>query len=289
MGARMQFFLGTSATFPHGLRLRLFALCLVASHLPLLSYLIWGAATGRIASAELIILVLATWAGAAIIMQGTGALLEAVDGERGKAVGGSAMPGPATGSVVRMVAGRMRRMRRPETQQDIAEHEDPLTGLLNRRGLLEQLDALPPQRRQGCIALIDIDRLVHVRESQSSGEADRLLGDVAARLSAQVRRIDLVARWGETELAIYYQDALEEEASWSLARIAERMRQEPVGRIEGHPLTFSAGLCRWRGEPIAAAIYKAKAALGNARSAGGDQIQRAGGASLRGNRQLLGT
>ena len=69
--------------------------------------------------------------------------------------------------------------------------------------------------------------------------------------------------------------SIEDEASWSLARIAERMRREPVGMVNGRPITFSVGLCAWRGGPVMAAIANADEALYRAKNSGRDQIQRA--------------
>ena len=102
-----------------------------------------------------------------------------------------------------------------------------------------------------------------------------MLVDFATRLSSQTRRVDIIARWAGQAFAIFYQDAIEEEASWSLARIAERMRREPVGTVNGQPITFSVGLCAWRGGPVMTAIGKADEALYRAKNSGRDQIQRA--------------
>src|SRR3546814_7789568 len=97
-------------------------------------------------------------------------------------------------------------------------------------------------RRRGCIAVIDLDHFKQVNDMLGHDEGDRVLADFASRLSSQTRRIDIIARWGGEEFAIFYQDAIEDEASWSLARIAERMRREPVGMVSEQPITFSAGL-----------------------------------------------
>ena len=70
----MQFYLATSFIFPRSLRLRLFAVCFVATHLPLLCYIGWGAATGRLALAEVVTLTLATVAGTGLALYGIGAL-----------------------------------------------------------------------------------------------------------------------------------------------------------------------------------------------------------------------
>lgn len=282
----MQFYLATSLLFPRSLRLRLFALCLVTTHLPLLFYIGWGTATGRMAWAEFFILMLATMAGAAGAVLGIGALLNPIH-VLADAPHQTDEPAPKRGRptlpevrdiIARLISGVRRATTATREQVDarnIAAHEDGLTGIANRRGFLAQLDALPLPKRRGCIAIVDIDHFRQVNDQIGHDEGDRVLGDLAARLSSQTRRVDIVGRWGGEEFAIFYQDAIEDEASWSLARIAERMRQEPIGTVNGQPITFSAGLCAWRGGPVTAAIGKADEALYRAKQSGRDQIQRA--------------
>lgn len=283
----MQFYLATSFLLPRSLRVRLFALCLATTHLPLLFYIGWGATTGRIAWAEFIILTLATMAGAAGALIGIGALLnpihalaDALHEDDAPSPERSRTPTlPEVGDVIsRLFAGVRRAATATREQVDelnIAAHEDILTGIANRRGLLAQLDTLPMARRRGCIAIIDVDHFRQINDQLGHDAGDRVLAEFAARLSAQTRRIDIVGRWSGEEFAIFYQDAIEDEASWSLARIADRMRQEPVGRMNGQPISFSAGLCAWRGGPVTAAIAQAEEALYRAKQSGRDQIQRA--------------
>ncbi|WP_313808970.1 GGDEF domain-containing protein [Sphingobium sp.] len=282
----MQFYLATSFLFPRALRFRLFALCCVTTHLPLLGYIGWGAATGRIAGAEFIILTLATMAGAVGALLGIGALLDPIhaladalhqEGEQERKRGTATLP--EIGDIISRLFAGVRRAATARREQidelNIAAHEDALTGIANRRGFLAQLDALPLARRRGCVAIIDIDHFKQVNDQLGHDEGDRVLGDFAARLSSQTRRVDIIGRWGGEEFAIFLQDAIEDEASWSLARIAERMRQEPIGLVGGQPVTFSAGLSAWRGGPVTAAIGRADEALYRAKRSGRDQIQRA--------------
>ncbi|WP_327752484.1 GGDEF domain-containing protein [Sphingobium sp. SJ10-10] len=279
----MQFYLATSFLFPRALRFRLFALCFATTHLPLLAYIGWGAATGRFAWAEFIILMLATLAAAAGALLGIGALLDPIHEREGMVEEPegrrSALALPEISDIISRLFSGMRRAAVMTQEQvdelNIAAHEDALTGIANQRGFLAQLDALPLARRRGCIAIIDIDHFEQVNGQLGHDAGDRLLADFATRLSSQTRRIDIVARWGGQEFAIFYQDAIEDEASWSLARIAERMRQEPVGAVNGQPITFSAGLCAWRGGPVTAAIDQADEALHRAKRSGRDQIRRA--------------
>lgn len=283
----MHFYFATSFLFPHSLRLRLLALCCGATHLPLLGYVGWVAATGRMAWAEFVILTLATMAGTAGALMGIGMLLDSVHALAGEPRQNDipnrdrrARPAPPhMGDILSRLITRIRhgitapRIRFDEC--DIVAHEDPMTGIANRSGFLAQIDALPHERRRGCIAILDIDHFKQVNDRLGQDEGDRILGDFAACLSSQTRRVDIIGRWGGEEFAIFYQDAIEDEASWSLARIAGRMRRDPVARMDGQPISFSAGLCTWRGGPVTAAIARAEDALYRAKQSGRDQIRRA--------------
>ena len=44
----------------------------------------------------------------------------------------------------------------------------------------------------------------------------------------------------------------------ALARIAEQMRREPIGRVNGRIISFSAGLSRWSGGPVEEALAAAR-------------------------------
>ena len=168
---------------------------------------------------------------------------------------------PEVGDVIRTLYSGVHRAAH-ETRNRIdglhqAAHEDPLTGVLNRRGFLAELSALPVNRRKGCIAVLDIDYFKRVNDLNGHEEGDRVLTAFAARVAALMRRADLIARWGGEEFAIFFQDCIEDEASWSLARVATRMREDPIGAIHGRPISFSAGVCRWTGGPIDEALaYK---------------------------------
>lgn len=278
----MQFYLATSFIFPRSLRLRLFALCFFATHLPLIGYLLWGFSTGRIAVAEFILLTLATVLGTGIALVGIGALLNPIHALADALHAEDAPPAtlPEVGDVIRTLyagvhrAASVTRDRIDGLHQ--AAHEDPLTGVLNRRGFLAELSALPANRRKGCIAVLDIDYFKRVNDLGGHEEGDRVLTAFAERLATLMRRADLIARWGGEEFAIFFQDCIEDEASWSLARIATRMREEPIGAINGRPISFSAGVCRWTGGPIDEALARADEALYEAKQAGRDRICRAG-------------
>lgn len=276
----MQFYLATSFIFPRSLRLRIFTLCFIATHLPLIAYSLWGLTTGRIALAEFVLLTIMTVAGTGLALFGIGALLNPIH-----ALADTLHRGddddpalPQMGDVIHTLysgvhhAATTTRARMNDLQ--IAAHEDPLTGLANRRGFLAQIAALPADRRRGCIAVIDIDHFKQVNDRLGHDEGDRVLAAFADRLSAQMRRMDIVARWGGEEFILFFQDAIEDEACWSLSRIAALMRDNPVGRIDGRAISFSAGVSRWSGTDMEATIEAADMALYEAKGAGRDRICR---------------
>jgi diguanylate cyclase (GGDEF)-like protein len=276
----MQFYLATSFIFPRSLRLRLFALCFVATHLPLLGYCAWGLSTGRIALFEFVLLTLATVIGTGLALYGIGALLNPIhalaDALNRSDEDGTALP--EMGDVIQtLYAGVHRAATTTRAQMEdlsIAALEDPLTGVANRRGFLEQLNALPADQRRGCVAIVDIDFFKQVNDKLGHDEGDRVLCAFADRLSSQIRRADMVARWGGEEFAILFHECIEDEADWTLARIAARMREEPIGTVDGRPITFSAGLCCWSGGDIEAALHFADEALYEAKRSGRDRICR---------------
>lgn len=83
---------------------------------------------------------------------------------------------------------------------------DHLTGLANRTLLMDRLTrALARAERsdqQMGLLFIDMDRLKDINDTLGHDVGDRLLKDVAGRLSGCVRKVDTVARLGGDEFAI---------------------------------------------------------------------------------------
>jgi diguanylate cyclase (GGDEF)-like protein len=280
----MRFYLASSFLFPRSFRLRVFAICFVATHAPLLAYVGWGAATGRLALAEFLLLLFATVIGMGIALFGIGAMLAPIHVAQGALAtleqGGAVAPlpegsedviGSLLGSVNRAASAAEARMR----ELDLASKEDLLTGVRNRRGFIADIADFLPEERRGTIALIDLDQFKAVNDRFGHDEGDRVLRDFAARLSSELRRGDLVARWGGEEFAILFRGATEEEAGRVLARVSQRLIATPLIVLDGPALTFSAGLCRFGGEELEETINCADKALYEAKETGRNRIVRA--------------
>ncbi len=107
--------------------------------------------------------------------------------------------------------------------------------LLNRGSVITRLDAeLARAARYGrafTLAHVDLDNFKQVNDQLGHDEGDRVLAAFADRLSAQLRRVDRAARWGGEEFVVFFHGAAEDEACWSLARIANQMRLNGIDCI----------------------------------------------------------
>lgn len=82
---------------------------------------------------------------------------------------------------------------------------DPLTGLLNRRGLYLALEqSLPAALPSSAVAvyLLDLDEFKPVNDRFGHDVGDGLLIEVGRRLKSQLRELDLVARLGGDEFVV---------------------------------------------------------------------------------------
>jgi diguanylate cyclase (GGDEF)-like protein len=100
-------------------------------------------------------------------------------------------------------------------------HTDPLTGLLNRRGLQLALDQAllraTPEHLMG-VYLIDLDGFKPINDHLGHDAGDTLLVAVGARLRTQVRAGDAVARLGGDEFVVVVQALPGEEEAERLGR-----------------------------------------------------------------------
>ncbi|MDY7106088.1 MAG: diguanylate cyclase [Actinomycetota bacterium] len=105
-------------------------------------------------------------------------------------------------------------------------YTDGLTGLPNRRSLIERLERLVAAGTPGGVMYIDLDDFKLVNDGLGHAAGDALLREVAARLGGAVRRTDLVARLGGDEFAVLLAaPAGEEDARQVAARVVDAVRE----------------------------------------------------------------
>jgi diguanylate cyclase (GGDEF)-like protein/PAS domain S-box-containing protein len=88
---------------------------------------------------------------------------------------------------------------------------DPLTGLLNRRAFIEELDRqiirLDRSSEPGTLMFVDIDAFKGVNDRLGHATGDKVLIHLANMLRLQVRPFDLITRLGGDEFAVWLSGA----------------------------------------------------------------------------------
>ena len=150
--------------------------------------------------------------------------------------------------------------------------QDPLTGLLNRRSLMEQGERLVQlARRHGApltVMMFDIDHFKRINDERGHPTGDRVIAHFAAALHSTLREGDVVGRYGGEEfVAVLYDGGLDTAAS-----VDARLRVW-LGQTEGalgFPVNFSAGAAGLGadGGSLEASIAQADEALYRAKQGG---------------------
>jgi diguanylate cyclase (GGDEF)-like protein len=170
------------------------------------------------------------------------------------------------------VADRLRDQRLALTEAQQRAQTDPLTGVLNRRSLIERLDAacLRARARGLPIALlfIDLDHFKQINDSFGHQAGDACLRAIIEPIHAELRQSDVIGRYGGEEFVVILSSADAAAANPIAQRILDRVSGVRVDGF-GAPirLTCSIGIAAsdtlgvWGEHLLAqadAAVYVAK-------------------------------
>jgi len=151
---------------------------------------------------------------------------------------------------------------------------DPLTQVLNRRGLAESFATQRARaEREGkplALALLDIDNFKSLNDSLGHQAGDMALKYVSRMIRAAVRPADTVARYGGEEFAILLEDTSVDGAEIILKRLQRQLtRAIFLHNNEKVLITFSAGITKIaNGDTQDSAVNRADIALYAAKAAG---------------------
>ena len=150
---------------------------------------------------------------------------------------------------------------------------DPLTGLLNRRGMALALEQYRIPGRPFAAIALDIDHFKHINDSFGHDVGDQVIRHLAQIMNACSRGADVLCRSGGEEFLMLLPDA-NQDAAWNLAeRLRLSVEQEPIAGV-GH-ITISLGIAAWpaHADNVERVLKLADAALYMAKRQGRNQTQ----------------
>ena len=166
-----------------------------------------------------------------------------------------------------------------EQIRQLATHDD-LTGLLNRRAMLDRMQ-LEQHRslRSGSpllIAQLDIDHFKAVNDTHGHAAGDLVLQSFADTVRRNVRDTDVLARWGGEEFVLLLCDTPAADAVALMERLRQAVQamQVPVPQSGGPiTVTVSIGLARHTpADPLAGTLERADQALYAAKAGGRNRV-----------------
>jgi diguanylate cyclase (GGDEF)-like protein len=134
-------------------------------------------------------------------------------------------------------------LRMRELNRTLVKHEallrahserDALTGLANRRQFREVMRLRGGDKAfRGALLMVDVDHFKRINDHHGHAAGDRVLVEVARRLSAAVRGADLVARWGGEEFLVFAPNVDGPELDLLAERVRLAMNQSAIAVDKG--------------------------------------------------------
>ena len=177
------------------------------------------------------------------------------------------------------VADRLRAQRAALSEAERRAQTDPLTGVLNRRSLIERLDAACARAKARglpiALLFIDLDHFKQINDTFGHPAGDACLRAIIEPIHAELRQSDVIGRYGGEEFVVILSSADAVGATAIAQRIVDRVAAVRVcGFGEPISVTCSIGIAAsdtlgiW-GEPL---LAQADAAVYVAKRSGRNQI-----------------
>jgi diguanylate cyclase (GGDEF)-like protein len=153
---------------------------------------------------------------------------------------------------------------------------DQLTGLYNRRKLMETLEneveRAQRYNRPLSLIMVDLDDLKAVNDTHGHAAGDEVIQIVAGAIQDHVRRVDLPTRIGGDEFLILLPEADLEMARLVAGRVSTQIDNSSFRKIK---ISVSIGIGQWKDQygSVTGFLQAVDQALYDAKRAGGMQIR----------------
>lgn len=151
---------------------------------------------------------------------------------------------------------------------------DALTQVASRQYLLDilaqEVDQTLAKRRDLTVAMADLDHFKNINDSLGHLIGDRVLKEVAQRITTSVRDRDLIGRYGGEEFLLIFPDTSLPVAQQVTERIRQHIASTPI-HLQEHsiPITISIGLTHFNpDDSLESLLQRADNAMYAAKQAG---------------------
>ena len=163
------------------------------------------------------------------------------------------------------------------TTAEYLANTDVLTGLSNRRPLIESLEARGLEGDY-VVAIVDMDHFKALNDTFGHQCGDRVLAEVAGRFTSVLREADAVGRWGGEEFIVVLPHTGIEQGAALMERLREQVAHTVVPCTgHDHRVTISIGVADGEDDGLPHHVVKrADDALYDAKVAGRDTVRTRG-------------
>ena len=164
-------------------------------------------------------------------------------------------------------------------QLDIASRTDPLTGLSNRRDMMERLGQASAVAREGKVEhgliVADIDDFKHINDEYGHSLGDEVLVQIASLMANAVKGKDVVCRWGGEEFLILLPQTGMEGATAVAENVRRAITDRPIETTgRSFEVTISLGVATLNADTaVDEAIGRADRAMYRAKQSGKNRFE----------------
>ncbi len=161
-------------------------------------------------------------------------------------------------------------------------HTDPLTGIANRRSIMEALRQALEQNQKTAqplsLVLLDLDRFKQINDQYGHETGDNVLVHIAQVLKRNLRQSDQLGRWGGEEFVLLLPNTPLQEAHLLCKRLQQLLAENSLENLP--PVSASFGVATTTsGDTPDYLVSRADTAMYISKQAGGNRVEVANQAS----------
>jgi diguanylate cyclase (GGDEF)-like protein len=150
---------------------------------------------------------------------------------------------------------------------------DNLTRVFNRHSFIKIFEKLKKKPFEKSVILFDIDHFKSINDTYGHDVGDEVLRKVAAVVRKNLRKDDVIARWGGEEFVILLPKTNKKAATVVAEKLRNAIKSVKIPQMKGRVITASFGVTEVReGESLEKVLKRADEALYEAKRNGRDRV-----------------